>query len=119
MYFYLKKYKDGLKQLLAVEFTDIYYSLDSRALLLKTYYELEDLESATSLINAFKIYLKRDNTISEYQNLTYSSFLKIVHQLIRFKMGYKNNLEDLDKQLGSIKQIADLTWLKQKLEELK
>ncbi len=119
LYFYLQQYKEGLKQLLAVEFTDIYYSLDSRALLLKTYYELEDLDSAASLINAFKIYLKRDNTISEYQNLTYSNFLKIVHQLVRLKMGYKINLEEIEKQLNSIKQIADLTWLKQKIEKLK
>jgi hypothetical protein len=118
LFFYREKYKQGLKQLLAVEFTDIYYSLDSRALLLKTYYELEDLESALSLIKAFKIYLKRDNTISEYQNLTYSNFLKIVNQLVRFKIGYINNIEQIEEQLNNIKQIADLTWLKQKVEKL-
>jgi len=119
LYFYLKEYKEGLKHLLAVEFTDIYYSLDSRALLLKTYYELDDVESAASLINAFRIYLKRDKTISDYQKLTYSNFLKIVHQLIRLKMGYKINLEQIEKQLFDIKEIADLTWLNQKIEQLK
>jgi hypothetical protein len=118
LYFYLKKYKACLKQLLAVEFTDIYYSLDSRALLLRTYYEMNDVESASSLINAFKIYLKRDNTISEYQNLTYSGFIKIVHQLVRFKMGYITDIKQIESQLYGIEQIADLTWLKQKIKEL-
>lgn len=117
--FYLKNYKAGLKGLLAVEFTDIYYALDSRALLLKTYYELDDLESAESLINAFKIYLKRDTTISEYQNLTYTNFLKIVNQLLRLKMGYVVDLKAIEKQLNAIDQIADLTWLKQKIQDLK
>lgn len=118
LYFYQKQYKNGLRQLLDVEFTDIYYSLDSRVLLLKTYYELDDLESAASLINAFKIFLKRDNKISEYQNLTYSGFLKIAHQLIRFKMGQTNNIQKIEKELDATKQIADLTWLKQKVAAL-
>jgi hypothetical protein len=119
LYFYQKKYKIGLKQLLSVEFTDIYYSLDSRALLLKTYYEMDDLESASSLINAFKIFLKRDNTISEYQNLTYSNFLQLVYLLVRFKMGYKQDLKTIEAKLNKTEQIADLTWLRQKFQELK
>jgi len=119
LYFYLKKYKEGLKQLLAVEFTDIYYSLDSRALLLKTYYELDDVESAASLINAFKIYLKRDTTISDYQNLTYSNFIKFVNQLLRVKMGYKIDILTIEEKLNNIKGVADLTWLKQKINDIK
>lgn len=115
--FYLKKYKEGLTQLLSVEFTDIYYSLDSRVLLLKTYYELEDLESAMSLISAFKIYLKRDSTISKYQNLTYFNFLKIINQLVRIKMGYKNDIKKIEDILNKTKQVADLTWLKHKIKE--
>ena len=119
LYFYQKKYKLSLKQLLSVEFTDIYYSLDSRVLLLKTYYEIDDLESALSLINAFKIFLKRDNTISEYQNLTYSNFLQLTNSLIRLKMGYKQDLKTIEDKLNKTEQIADLTWLRQKVEELK
>lgn len=117
--FYQKKYNSCLKELLSVEFTDIYYSLDSRALLLKTYYELESFESASSLINSFKIFLKRDNKISEYQNLTYSSFLKFAHQLIQFKLGYKKDINKIETQLTGTKQVADSTWLLEKIDQIK
>ena len=65
-----------------------------------------------------RMYTFNNITISEYQNLTYSNFLKIVNQLVRFKIGYINNIEQIEEQLNNIKQIADLTWLKQKVEKL-
>ncbi len=117
--FYQEEYKKGLQELLSVEFTDIYYSLDSRVLLLKTYYELENYESAANLISAFKIFLKRDNKISEYQNLTYSSFLKTAHQLIQLNLGYKKDILKIETQLNEMNQVADQTWLKEKIELLK
>lgn len=116
--YYQKNYRNCLKQLLTVEFTDIYYGLDSRSLLLKTYFELEDYESAISLINAFKIYLKRDKKISEYQKTTYLNFLKISNLLIRFKLGYLKDSEKIFNTLDSTKQVADLTWLRQKAKAL-
>lgn len=117
--FYTHQYRKCLKELLTVEFTDIYYSLDSRALLLKTYYELEDFESAISLIKAFKIYLKRDKKISEYQNAAYSGFLKITNQLVNYKLGYKKDLAKIEQAIETSKQVADLTWLNQKINQLK
>lgn len=117
--FYKKNYSIGLKTLLSVEFTDVFYSLDSRVLILKTYYELEDYEAALSLINSFKIYLKRDKKISDFQNSTYSGFIKIFNLLIRYKLGYLNDLNYIENELENIKQIADSTWLNQKIEALK
>jgi hypothetical protein len=117
--FYQENYKTCLRELLSVEFTDIYYSLDSRALLLKTYYELENFESATNLISSFKIFLKRDRKISEYQNSTYSSFVKIAHQLIQFKLGYKKDIDKIETELNNISQVADSTWLRDKIDNIK
>lgn len=117
--FYQKNYKICLHELLKVEFTDIYYSLDSRALLLKTYYQLNNFESALSLINSFKIFLKRDKKISEYQNITYSNFLKIALQLVQLQLGYKRDINKVDLKLKNTQQIADSTWLQEKVNELK
>ncbi|MCB0401065.1 MAG: hypothetical protein KDD41_03215 [Flavobacteriales bacterium] len=118
LYFYRQQYRNCLKELLTVEFTDIFYSLDSRALLLKSYYELEDFESALSLINAFKIYLKRDKKVSGYQKDTYLNFLKIVNQLTRYKLGYLKSGLPVEKMIKNTKQVADLTWINQKFREL-
>lgn len=117
--FHQSNYKTCLNELLKVEFTDIYYSLDSRTLLLKTYYELNDFESALSIINSFKVFLKRDKKISEYQNITYSNFLVIALSLIQLNLGYKRDINKIETKLLGIKQIADSTWLKDKVKTLK
>ena len=117
--FYQKNYKQCLNELLKVEFTDIYYSLDSRALLLKTYYQLNNFESALSLVNSFKIFLKRDKKISEYQNIAYSSFIKVSLQLIQLNLGHKRDIYKIENLLKSTNQIADSTWLQEKINELK
>lgn len=117
--FYQTDYKKCLNELLKVEFTDIYYSLDSRSLLLKTYYQLNNFESALSLINSFKVFLKRDKKISEYQNITYTNFLKISLQLVQLQLGYKRDINKIAEKLKNIKQIADSTWLNEKINELK
>lgn len=113
-----KQYRDALRLLLAVEFTDVYYHLDSKSLLLRIYYELEDWEPLLSLFNTFKIYLKRNKLISEYQRSTYTNLVKFVRKLTRIKMGSKLPLEKVKQEIEQVKQIADLTWLQNKVEEL-
>jgi hypothetical protein len=112
-------YKQSLRLLLSVEFTDVYYHLDSKALLLKTYYELEDFEPLLSLINTFKVYLKRNKLISEYQRTIYKNMITIVKQFSRLKLGRKITVQQIETQMDEIKQMADATWLKQKLNALK
>ena len=51
--------------LLKVEFNDVYYHLDSKSLLMKVYFELDEYDAFSSLVDAFKIYLRRNQTISE------------------------------------------------------
>lgn len=113
-----KQYHQALKLLLEVEFTDVYYHLDSKSLLLRIYYELEDWEPLLSLFNTFKIYLKRNKLISEYQRTTYTNLVKFVRKLTRIKMGSKLPLEKVKMEIEQVKQIADLTWLQGKVEEL-
>jgi len=113
-----KQYHQALKLLLAVEFTDVYYHLDSKSLLLRIYYELEDWEPLLSLFNTFKIYLKRNKLISEYQRTTYTNLVKFVRKLTRIKMGSKLPLQTVKDEIGQVKQIADLTWLESKVAEL-
>lgn len=113
-----QQYHQALKLLLEVEFTDVYYHLDSKALLLRTYYELEDWEPLISLINTFKIYLKRNKLISEYQRTTYNNLVKFVRKLSRIKMGSKLPLQKVKDEIAEVRQVADLTWLNSKVAEL-
>jgi len=62
--------------------------------------------------------LKRDKKISEYQNITYCNFLKIVTQIVQLQLGYKRDIKKIDEIFKNTKQIADSSWLSEKTNEL-
>ncbi|MCD6068088.1 MAG: hypothetical protein K0S33_2914 [Bacteroidetes bacterium] len=101
-----------------VEFTDIYYHLDAKALLVKIYYDTNAFESLIPLMSSFGNYLKRNKKVSAYQRLTYQNFLKLVLRMFNYKLFDKGKLEQISLALSEHQQIADINWLKQKMEEL-
>ncbi len=111
LHFYKKDFRKTLRLLQSVEFTDVYYQLDAKALLLKTYYEANDSDALISTIDSFKAFLKRNQSISEYQNKAYSNFVKIVQALAEIKYEHKGELQILESKIAQTKPLADISWL--------
>lgn len=118
LYYAQGAYSRTLKLLQQVEFEDVFYSLDSRALLLKTYYELGEWEPLISLIESFKIYLRRNKRISDYQRKVYLNLVKFTRKLVRQRLGSRKPVSEVHKEVQAQPEIADLNWLMGKLEEI-
>lgn len=118
LYFYKTDYRKTLRLLQSVEFTDIYYQLDSKALLLKTYYEAGDIEPLLSMLDSFKAFLRRNQQISEYQNKAYSNFVSLVQKCAELQYDKKGKIEDLQAQLKKTSPLADISWLNNKINEM-
>ena len=115
-YFYKKEYSKTLHLLQQVNFTDLYYQLDSRVIILKIYVEQEEDESLFYHLSAFRTFLNRNKLVSDYQRLTYKNLIKYTTRLVR-AAGNKKKLAELKKEVLENKQIADLQWLLRKIEE--
>jgi hypothetical protein len=115
--FHLGNFDRTLSLLQEVEFTDVYYHLDSKALLLKTYYQTGEWDSLQSLIEAFKVYLKRNRAISEYQRTVYGNLVRFTATLLRYKRGKNVNLQDLAQEIEACREIANIAWLKATVEK--
>ncbi|MFI5172275.1 MAG: hypothetical protein ACHQFW_07780 [Chitinophagales bacterium] len=115
--FFKGRYGDALKLINQVEFTDIFYALDSRTMLIKIYYQMEEHDPMQSAIEAFKVYIRRNKTLSENVKILYSNFLKYIDKLSRLTKRDKNKLTDLMARIQETKQVADLSWLMQKVNE--
>ena len=113
-----KHYREALRVMRTVEFTDVYYHLDSKSLLLKIYYETEDIEPLFSLITTMRVYLKRSKLISEYQRTIYINLINHVKTLARIKSGGKQSVEMIKQSIKNNNEIADINWLKTKVSEL-
>lgn len=116
-YYFQKNYDEVLTLLRSVEFTDFYYHLDSKSLLLKTYYELGETEALFSLIEAFKVYIKRNNLIPPYQKTIYLNMIRFVSRLYKWKLKPTKNLREIVSEMENTRQIADILWIRKKIEE--
>ena len=117
-YFYQKQYDKTIALLQDVHFSDIYYHLETKTLLLKTYYELNESISLFALADTLKVYLFRTAKIPDYQKQIRNRFISFITKMMRIKLGGKNNASQLLQQLNKNKKVSDFTWLNDKINAL-
>jgi hypothetical protein len=110
-------FKNAIRKLREVEFTDVVYQLDSRVVLLKCYYELDDIETFFYHASAFRLFLLRNRNISEYQKNINRNLIKFLTKIVRAYTS-KTKLERIKKEISVEKNVADLKWLEEKVEAL-
>jgi len=118
-HFYQKKYPEALGQLLYVQDIDLFLNLDYRMLLLRTYYELGEVEALFSLEDAFKKFVQSQKLLATKQKAAYLNCIKFTIRLFRIKMGNKKSLHTLQQQIEQTEPIGNKQWLLEKVEELK
>lgn len=107
-------YSRALKLLQEVEFSDVYYQLDAKSILLKTYFELDDAEPFFYHASAFRIFLQRNKLISDYQRTIYLNLIRYTSQLLR-AAGARKKIMEIRKKVEANRNVADLNWLLGKL----
>jgi hypothetical protein len=108
------EYSKCMKLLQQVEFSDVYYQLDSKSMLLKTYFELEETESFFYHASAFRVFLKRNKLVSDYQRTIYLNLIRYSSQLMRAD-GQQKKIGIIKKKIELNRNIADLNWLLSKI----
>ncbi len=114
--FHKGKFSEVRNLLQKVEFTDLYYQLDTKVILLKIFYELQDEDGFEYHINAFKTFLKRNKLISDYQRQIYSNLIRYASKLMRGD-GNVKKIQVLKSEIEQNPQVADLQWLQHKISE--
>jgi hypothetical protein len=118
LYFYRKKFDKVLPLLQDVAYTDIFYQLDSKTTLMKTYYELGEYMPLMALKESFRILLRRKKIISEQNRINYMSFIRFTMKLYRLDVKDTKKLRALTASISTSSNVADKGWLLEKLEEL-
>lgn len=113
--FETKSYKESLRELLKVDFgKDTFYSINSKFLLLKNYYELRESDALDSLCVSFKEYIRKNKVISEtYKN----SCLNFIRMLEKIYGSTPQKAKKLEDDLSKSTQIAEKNWLLEKVQE--
>ncbi|MBS1592826.1 MAG: hypothetical protein JST90_00775 [Bacteroidetes bacterium] len=112
------KYDRVLELLGSVEYNDVFYQLDAKATLMKTYYELGEYQPLQSLSESFRILLSRKRLISDTQRAVYGNFVRYTLKLFRADVKDRKKMAQLTHDINKVKQLADKSWIMEKLGEL-
>lgn len=110
-----KNYDDAQYHLLRVEYSDVYYTLGAKTMLLKIYYENNETESLFSLIASFSIYLRRNKQVSNNFRETYLNFTTLLHQIVRAN---KSKIPLIIEKINNTASVTNRSWLLQICKEL-
>ncbi|NET32459.1 MAG: hypothetical protein F6K19_10680 [Cyanothece sp. SIO1E1] len=118
LYFYQKKYDEVIRQLSNVEYEDVSYNLNSKTMLIATYYETDELIPLYSLFDSFNAYLNRNRRIPDDRKKYYKNLIKYTKKITKLPPGNKAAVEKLKKEVSETPNIVNINWLKQKIAEL-
>ncbi len=118
VYFHQKHYGKVIEQLREVEYKSLVYVLGGKLMLLKTYYELKEDFALDSLIDSFRIYLRRNQKISRDVRQQYLNVLRFIKKLASTAPYSKASLAKTKQQIHQCKALADKQWLLEKVAEL-
>ena len=118
LYFYQKKYGKVIEQLRNVEYEDVTYNLNSKAMLIATYYEMEEVEPLYSLLESFRTYLNRHKFISTDKRKHYLNLIKFTKKLLRLVPGDDKAIIALKNEITSAEGVVSKSWLLEKIAEL-
>lgn len=111
LFYHKNNFDKAQEHLNEVEFSDVFYGLDTRQMLSKIYFETNEEESLLSLIASFRIFLKRNQLISEKVKKTYENFLYFLTKLMK---DFDPKL--LEAEIKNTHLLPDRSWLLKQLE---
>lgn len=111
------QFKEAISGLQKVDLDDVYYRLDARSILLKSYYELNDTDALFYQASSFRMFIRRNKSISAYQKTVYLNFIKLTLALVRAGTN-RTRLKRVKDRVDRDSRDTDLQWVESKLDEL-
>lgn len=118
VYFYQKNFDRVIECLRDVEYSDVVYALGAKSMLLRTYYELGEYMALDSLMDSFRIFLRRNKVISKNLKREYINFLNLVKKLTTITPSDKKAIADLHHRVSETSYSMPKNWLLKKIAEI-
>ncbi len=116
LHFELQAFSQTLDHLREINSREIFIVLNHKTLLIKSYYELEEIISLDALIKSFKEYLRNHKEIGIRQY--FINFVNFVNQLQNVNYFDKGKVEKLKAKIQETPQVTEKAWLLAKVNEL-
>lgn len=120
------EYDQVLDLLTQVEYSDLRYNLGAKALLLRTYYELEEFDALHALVESFRQYIQRNRLLADSRRNGYYHLFRLTRRIARLRaqIAYTpaertvQSLTKIKKDVQQTEAIFNRAWLEKKMEDL-
>ncbi len=119
LYFYKKDFRQVIEHLSKVEYEDFTYNLNSKTLLMASYFELDEIEALNSLLDAFRLYVQRNKNLTQNKGKHYLNTISLVRKLARIRPRDTKEVEKLIREVENTQGVVSKNWIMEKLEGLK
>ncbi len=116
--FYRKSYSTVLEHLFNVNYEDVWYNLNAKTLQIASYYELGETDALESLLQAFKMFVRREKSMSNLRKEHYMNLIKFTSQLIKILPRDTLKLQKLRDDIQNTKGVVSKPWLLEKVDEM-
>jgi len=125
-HFTKKDYDEASALLLQVQFTEMQYHMGGNLLLMRSYYELENIDALFSLLESMRIYIIRSQKMTTKEKRGYKNLLRFAKKLVTIKsdkiaMTQKEFLKKMNKlqdEIDGTDNIYAKSWLVSKCDDL-
>jgi hypothetical protein len=115
---YQKNHEEVISLLNKVEFEDFSYNLSSKAMLLATYYEIDEEDALYSFLDSFKAFLRRNTAkLPQKRRENYLNLISYTKQLSKLSRRDKEKLNALKVEVQEKANLGDKRWLLEKIDE--
>ena len=114
-FYHKQQYDEAQRTLMQVEFRDVFLALSTRSLLVKIFYETDQIELLFSHLEAFRIYIIRNKLLPEANRRQVQQFIDFTRKLSRIDKPEAGKLPDLEAQLPDASQVLHREWLLEKI----
>ena len=119
IYFYKKDHDKVLEYINQVDFDDVWYNINSKAMLIATYYELEEFDPLESLLTSYSAFIRREKSLDEARRQYFLNFVKMVKKLIKIFPVTNEKLDKIKEEVKNTKAIINKNWLYERIELLR
>lgn len=126
--FHLRNYSDAIqkfKEIIANLRDDVFYGIDARVYLWRSYFEsmdqlsIEEIDEMLKLYDAFRIFVERNDKISQAHKMDYRNFIRVFKKMVDLysdRPEDREALENLRAEISSTSPLPNRGWLLEKVE---
>jgi hypothetical protein len=117
LHYVIGEYAQSRKLLQGARFNDLLYELEGKILLMKSLYELGDMEALNQMCERQLRFLQGNAQLTDRQRNFHSNFVRFLLRLVQFRLGSRTPLGALIGEIEAAREASDLKWLRQKVDE--